>query len=269
MPTRDLDVDQVYWSRVYRDIALMLDLDPEEDRKATNRADEIFMSRGDELPKLIGDLSARIAGNPVVIFGCGPSLDQHVDELRSTLLRGTAALIAADGATSALLESGIVPDVIVTDLDGNVPDIISASRRGALTILHFHGDNQESASRHLPALENVIPVTQNEPTEFVRNFGGFTDGDKCLFLAVAFGAAMAILVGMDFGDTVGPRSSPGVNTDSPNKIRKLEIGKGLCQELIRRSGIDVYTLSPRLLEGAHNISPEDVRKMLDGGHGNA
>jgi uncharacterized Rossmann fold enzyme len=102
----------------------------------------------------------------------------------------------------------------------------------------------------------------------VRNFGGFTDGDKCLFIAVAFGAAMAMLVGMDFGDVVGPRSSPGGDAGS-DKIKKLEIGRGLCQELIHRSGLDVYTLSRRALEGAQNISPCDANKRLEGGHQNA
>jgi len=53
----------------------------------------------------------------------------------------------------------------------------------------------------LPVLnENVICTTQSKPIHNVFNFGGFTDGDRCVFLATEFGADKIELIGFDFED---------------------------------------------------------------------
>ena len=41
------------------------------------------------------------------------------------------------------------------------------------------------------------------PTNNVYNFGGFTDGDRSVFLAEELGASQIILVGMDLGNKIG------------------------------------------------------------------
>jgi uncharacterized Rossmann fold enzyme len=161
------------------------------------------------------------------------------------------------------METGIIPQVVVTDLDGYLPDIIQASQRGALIILHPHGDNREAVARYAPDLVNVIPVTQTEPTEIVRNFGGFTDGDKCLFLSSMLGASAVLLVGMDFGTNIGPRSNLRRN-EEPRKVLKLSIGSRLCEELVSRTGIRVYSLRPSPFPGVLEVDVPLALKFLGG-----
>lgn len=263
MSNIEYDIDPVFWLREYQNISSTLGIDPAADRRATDEAHELYTSRRRQIENLLATLEKMIAGKPCVVFGCGPSLDHHVSILELKLKETTAVLVTADGATSALVETGIIPQVVVTDLDGYLPDIIMASQRGALIILHFHGDNREAVARYVPELANVIPVTQVEPTDIVRNFGGFTDGDKCLFLASAFGASAVLLVGMDFGKDMGSRSKPGT-TAGPRKLLKLSIGRRLCEELVNRTGIRVYSLRPIPFPGVEEVDVPKAMRLLGG-----
>jgi uncharacterized Rossmann fold enzyme len=257
------DIDSRFWLKEYQKISSALGIDPASDKKATSEAHELFLSRRPQIANLLAGLEKTISGKPCVVFGCGPSLDQQISVLGPRLKGTTAVLMTADGATSALVETGIIPQVVVTDLDGYIPDIILASKRGALVILHFHGDNREAVARYVPDLANVIPVTQVEPTDIVRNFGGFTDGDKCLFLASTFGASAVLLAGMDFGEEIGPRSRPG-SYAKPGKLLKLTIGRRLCEELVNRTGIRVFSLRPSPFPGVEEVDVPNAMKFLGG-----
>ena len=48
-------------------------------------------------------------------------------------------------------------------------------------------------------IKNCIGTTQTNPFNKIQNFGGFTDGDRGVFLASHFDAKKIILFGMDFG----------------------------------------------------------------------
>jgi uncharacterized Rossmann fold enzyme len=49
-------------------------------------------------------------------------------------------------------------------------------------------------------------TVQCQPSEGIYNFGGFTDGDRAVFLAKEMGAASIDLLGCDFDDqSVTPR----------------------------------------------------------------
>jgi uncharacterized Rossmann fold enzyme len=259
----DYDIDPVFWSKEYQNISSTLGIDPASDRKATGEAHELYLARRLQIDDLLIRLKKMIAGKPVVIFGCGPSLDLQVSALRQRLEETKAVIISADGATSALVETGVIPNIVVTDLDGYLPDIVLASQRGALIILHFHGDNRETLARYARDLANVIPVTQVETTEIVRNFGGFTDGDKCLFLSSAFGASAVLLVGMDFGKNIGPRSKSR-RIEKSRKLLKLSIGRRLCEELVSRTGIRVFSLQPSPFPGIEEIDVDHAMDFLGG-----
>ena len=71
--------------------------------------------------------------------------------------------IAADGATSVLLKAGVVPEIIVTDLDGCMDDILRANQMGSIVVVHAHGDNQDLLREYVPQLRNVIGTTQTRP----------------------------------------------------------------------------------------------------------
>ena len=95
-------------------------------------------------------------------------------------------VIAADGATEMCLDVGIIPDFVVTDLDGNYQSLIRAHLEGSIMVIHAHGDNIDKISSQVPYFSNAIGTTQNFPLNNVYNFGGFTDGDRSVSLAVEF-----------------------------------------------------------------------------------
>ena len=145
---------------------------------------------------------ALVRGRSVAVFGNAPTLDRELDVGREK----DAAFVAADGATATLLRRGIIPDIIVTDLDGSFPDILKANREGSIVVVHAHGDNLDALHRYVPQLDGVIGTAQCRPPEGLYNFGGFTDGDRCVFLAKELGAASIKLVGFDYeDDSVTPR----------------------------------------------------------------
>ncbi|HPM26777.1 MAG TPA: DUF115 domain-containing protein, partial [Methanothrix sp.] len=140
-----------------------------------------------------------------VICGNAPSLARELENMRDGEVND-AVFLAADGATASLLEHGILPAIVVTDLDGFFPAILQANQMGSIVVVHAHGDNLEALMRYVPLLDRVIGTAQCRPPEGLYNFGGFTDGDRAVFLAREMGAASIKLVGFDFDDqTVTPR----------------------------------------------------------------
>jgi hypothetical protein len=77
---------------------------------------------------------------------------------------------------------------------------------GCTVVVHAHGDNLEALESYVPLLDRIIGTVQCRPPEGLYNFGGFTDGDRAVFLAREMGAASIELVGFDFEDqSVTPR----------------------------------------------------------------
>ena len=122
-------------------------------------------------------------------------------------------LVTADGATTALIEERIRPDVVATDLDGNLDDIMLANLRGADVVIHAHGDNIDKIASLTSFFDNKMGTTQAQPIGNLYNFGGFTDGDRAIFLTVALGASQIILAGMDFGTKVTKYSRPNLDVE--------------------------------------------------------
>lgn len=172
----------------------------------------------------------------IFIFGCGPSLPNHLQHLKaSNLILENFTCIAADGATSALMQYDILPNIIMTDLDGRIADQIQANKKGAIVIIHAHGDNIDQIHQNFSNFQgNLFGSTQNKPLSHVFNFGGFTDGDRCAFLAVQMKASIIILFGFDFGTIVGRFSKPYLDNDreaDETKLKKLSWAQKLLSEL--------------------------------------
>jgi hypothetical protein len=162
----------------------------------------------------IAEAMKRISGKAVYVFGAGPDLEEELDRAISenpgwTKGKRDDALIAADGACSMLLLRDLVPDIIVTDLDGSFEDQQTCLDRGSVMFLHAHGDNINVLLTSVKRLRGmVVGTTQADPTVSggLDNFGGFSDGDRSAFLAQHFGALKIILIGFDFnevGDKIG------------------------------------------------------------------
>lgn len=160
----------------------------------------------------------------VAVAGAGPSLETGADLTRA---RDADAVVAASTAVDTLATHGIDVECMVTDLDKNPETVERLTLDGVPVAIHGHGDNLESIRDVVPncAHEYVLPTTQAEPRGRVRNFGGFTDGDRAAFLADHIGAAELVFVGWDFDDP----------TVDPVKTRKLEWAERLLYWLeIRR-----------------------------------
>ncbi len=164
----------------------------------------------------------------IVVFGAGPSLEKSIHKYLDFFI--DKILISADGATSALVKNCILPDFIFTDLDGNVSDQIYANKNGSIIVLHAHGDNIHAIKKYLSKFNNrIIGTTQTDPSEFknLYNFGGFTDGDRCVFFAEHFKVKKIYLIGFDFHGEIGEYSYPD-KKDKKQKIKKLR----WCEDLI-------------------------------------
>lgn len=179
-------------------------------------------------------LGGRLRGREVIVVGFAPGAGPP-PVWRLPPRATTPVLVVADGATQACLGAGLVPSVIVTDLDGPVPSEISANSRGALVLVHAHGDN-------LPALEAWVPQFPGElagswagpPTPDLIDVGGFTDGDRAVFLAEHLGAERILLWGFDFDriDEPDPRLRE-------RKIQKLSFARAALHALAARSSIPI------------------------------
>ena len=230
------------WEPFYLRIVVEMGYSVEKDRRAARVLRDLLLESDDYILK---DELAAVVERKTYVFGAGPSLGEALQDF--DFPDGT--LIAADGATSALLESGLTPDIVVTDLDGRISDIKLANDKGAFLVVHAHGDNMDKLTSYVPFLSRILGTTQSEPLDIIYNFGGFTDGDRAVFLAEELGAREITLVGFDFGDIVGKWSKPGLKGHAPvwkSKRKKFEFAKELLEWLEKngRAEIRFLKLSP-------------------------
>jgi len=195
-------------------------------------------------------LQRKIVRRHVMVIGAGDSLIQNIKFVKKNR---KFVKIVADGATKALIENHINPDIVVTDLDGDISFLRKAERVGAIIVVHSHGDNIEEMKKIVPTLRRVIGTTQVMPVENVYNFGGFTDGDRCVFLADEFGAEEIVLVGMEFGDRIGVHSKRSVD-NIQLKIDKMKAGKRLLEMLAKRSRSRLFDTSRKPIRGFSSLS---------------
>jgi uncharacterized Rossmann fold enzyme len=187
-----MDVDYKLWEPLYLQILEDFGFSLQRDEEAAEQLADLLAGR----QEAFHDLCRLVQGNPVTVCGNAPHLAAELDDLG----RIESAILAADGAVSVLLAKSIVPGAVVTDLDGPFQDILSANRMGSLAVVHAHGDNLDALKRFVPLLERVVGTCQCRPPPGLFNFGGFTDGDRCVFLAKELGATKINLLGFDFQD---------------------------------------------------------------------
>ena len=228
------------WFSWYKEILEEFSFDREMDEKSAEMLKKLLENRNSLLPE---DISIK---SDTIIFGAGPSLKENIKELNKVEI-DNFTLICADGAVTALLEENLIPDIVVTDLDGKIEDIIDSNRNGAIMVVHAHGNNMENIKRYVPVLENILATTQSTPLENVHNFGGFTDGDRCLFLAIKLGAKNIFLVGMDFGKIITRYSRPDIveNEGKADNVKEMKLvyAKKLVEWAAENENVNIFNLS--------------------------
>lgn len=187
------------WQPVYEAILADFGYDRAADERARDRLAEVATPFGTDR------LEALFEGHVVAIAGGAPSLPADLDD-------GIDAdvTVAASTAADVLLDHGVGIDLVVTDLDKTPETAISVATDGVPVAVHAHGDNRPAIDRWVGRFPEgeLLPTTQARPVGPVRNFGGFTDGDRGAFLADHFGAAALSFPGWDFDDSgVGPEKS--------------------------------------------------------------
>jgi 2-amino-4-hydroxy-6-hydroxymethyldihydropteridine diphosphokinase len=193
-----------------------------------------------------------IKGKTVFVIGAGPSLSKSLKYIKKSK---NITKIVADGAVRALLEKNMKPDILVTDLDGDMESIKKIGKTQIPIIVHAHGDNFNRLEI-VKELSNVTGTTQTEKFGKMENYGGFTDGDRCVFLAEYFNASKIVLIGMDFGQKIGKYSKHRV-INHKTKIKKLKFGKMIIEWFATKSKADLY--STKRMKGYKIIRLVDLK----------
>ena len=239
------------WEKKYKEILKEFNYSRKKDFQAAKFLNSILKT---SFP--IKKLEQKIKGKTVFVIGAGPSLALSIGHIKKF---SNVTKIVADGATTALLKSRIAPDIVVTDLDGNIEFLKKASDMNSVMIVHAHGDNIVKLPMVL-YFKNCLGTTEGKPFDKIRNFGGFTDGDRCVFLAKYFGAKKIILFGMDFGSKVGSYSKEG-KFNRHTKLKKLRKAKMLVEWIASRGNSKLYTAS-KPFKGVHKIRFSDLKELV-------
>ena len=215
------------WERIYREILKDFGFSEEKDRESAKLLNKIISKKKINVARVYAKLKNKINGKEVNVFGASQALE------RLEIPRGIN--IVANGVTTFFLEKKVIPDVIVTDLDGRIADIIKASKEGSIVVIHAHGDNVDKIEKYAKKFENFLGTAQVKPFGKLYNFGGFTDGDRAVFLAWHFKARKINLYAMDFDEEIGKYS---FSENSQKKRKKLYWGKRLI-EYLKKEGVPI------------------------------
>lgn len=250
----------IEWFSWYKEILDDFGFSRQDDEKSAEMLDKLLEISG-LFPK---DMPMK---KKAIVCGAGPSIKNNLKEMKKFDL-SKFTVVSADGATTALLEEDIIPDIIVTDLDGEMKDIIKANQDGSFLAVHAHGNNMDKVNKYVPQLQRVLGTTQSTPLKKVYNFGGFTDGDRALYLAVELGAKYIILAGMDFGKVVTKYSRPDMpeSEGKADKIKesKLKYAKKLVEWAAQNEEVTIFNISHgEKLKGVQDIKFNDLNKIIN------
>ncbi|UCG89961.1 MAG: DUF115 domain-containing protein [Candidatus Heimdallarchaeota archaeon] len=227
------------WKKNYYQIIGQLGFDIEADEQSAELLETYLVKLNPAKKYQVLQKLKTILQKPVIIAGAGPSLKRDFSAifsgLYSSMVISDFHTIAVDGATTLFNQKNVIPSIVVTDLDGDLTAISWAIEKGALTLIHAHGDNQQRISwflneyQEVIARNNVWGTTQCEPGQVLFNFGGFTDGDRAIFMAFHFQSPLIGLIGFDFGTQIGEYStlnSP-IKKTQVKKLKKFRIALNL------------------------------------------
>ena len=204
------------WEPIYRQIVHDFGFDSAKDERSALILSHLLSLKG-SFESTQRKLRHIINSREVLVCGKAPTL---IRDIKSGKIEAQETIIAADGATSVLLAQGVIPHIIVSDLDGRINDLKLANAMCAIMVIHAHGDNIGAIEAHVPSLSAVLGTTQARPLANVLNVGGFTDGDRAVFLAKEYGARTVNAIGFDFYDS----------SVTSTKKKKLQWAKQLLEK---------------------------------------
>jgi len=204
------------WRPFYLEIVREFGFDRAQDERSAQLLSHLLANKTG-YNSTLAKLSRLVKGCDVLVCGKAPIL---IRDIKSGKIEGQETIIAADGATSVLLSQGVIPHIVVSDLDGNISDLKRANAMCAIMVVHAHGDNMNAIETYVPSLSAVLGTAQTQPEPLLLNVGGFTDGDRAVFLAKEYGARTISAIGFDFSDI----------SVTPRKMQKLQWAKRLLEQ---------------------------------------
>jgi hypothetical protein len=217
------DWEPVY-EQILQDFGYSRDKDEDSARELALLASDKEQCDEGCLTGLFGSYATVVAGPPL--------LGRHYEDLT----KGTVLSVGI--GTALMLAEGVIPDLVVTDLDGDVEKDLLANEKGSVLVVHAHGDNIPALRKYVPLISGrIVLTTQSTPIGPVHDFGGFTDGDRALALAVHFGARNIRLIGFDLKH---PRPKQG--TAPEVKARKLKWAEMMIDQLRTKYSLNVEYL---------------------------
>ena len=219
------------WKTRFREIRKDFGYSEREDLRSAKKLNSLLKNKSSKK-----QLQKMIENKTVIVIGAGPSLSKSLKFLKKSK---NVTKIVADGAARGLLEKNIKPDILLTDLDGDMKSIARIGKTKIPVIVHAHGDNYDKLDV-VRKFSNIIGSTQTDSFGKMENFGGFTDGDRCVFLAEYFKAKKIVLVGMDFGHKIGKYSKKRV-VNPKIKLKKLKFGKKIVEWIGSKSKAELYS----------------------------
>ena len=242
----------VGWEKKYSEIIKQFNYNEQQDYESAILLN--FMLKN---PIPLKKIRKIISRKSVFVVGAGPSLSASISILKKF---PKIPKIVADSAAKSLFENKIKFDILVTDLDGDEKLLKKIGKTNSLFVTHAHGDNIAKLQL-IENFKNCLGTTQTKPLGKIQNFGGFTDGDRCVFLANYFGAKNIILFGMDFGKIIG-KYSETKKSEKNIKIKKLRRAKKLLEWLATKRKNGLYTTS-KSIKGFKKICFKDLDIILD------
>ena len=220
------------WLPLYRDICGEFGFSEAADAEAA----ELLSSKiADRSKASLEKFRSTDIPETIVLCGGGDMLEEDIGRIRQG-----EYVVAADGATSALMDSQLLPDVIVTDLDGVVEDQVDANAGGSLVFVHAHGDNLGMLERWVSEFRGeVIGTCQGRPVDGVFDFGGFTDGDRAACIMSEMGVLRMRLAGFDL-----ERPSDKRGRALEVKARKLAWAQRIL-DILTSDGVEFSPVSSR------------------------
>jgi len=204
------------WQPLYLEIVREFGFDCGQDERSAQILSHL-LTKKTGYHATLDKLTRLIEGCNVLVCGKAPIL---IRDIKSGKIEGQETIIAADGATSVLLAQGVVPHIVVSDLDGSITDLKRANALCSIMVVHAHGDNINAIEAYVPSLSAVLGTAQTHPEPLLLNVGGFTDGDRAVSLAKEYGARAIGVIGFDFSDT----------SVTPRKMQKLRWAKRLLDK---------------------------------------
>lgn len=176
------------WEPFYLKIVNEFGYSIAEDSRAAGVLVELVTAR-----QRIGDVDSfmgeRVRGRAFSILGPCPMDAERFSKLGAELGPGGSSLVTVGEGTKNAMDAGLTPSMIFTDLDGFPEYDMLANEKGAVVVIHAHGDNMTRLRAWVPRFQGrIIPTCQCAPISGASNWGGFTDGDRACCALRHFGA---------------------------------------------------------------------------------